>query len=129
MGKNFLPVLIVFLLINAVVFIFTSFLRSAGFNITLLLAGNLLLFLLTAGGFLLQMQGLRSSNPNAFMRGIYASLLLKIFIVLIAVLFYAFVNREHINKQSLFTCMGLYFIYTAIEVKQLMKTARKKSDV
>ena len=128
MRKNFLPVLVVFIVINAFTFALMSFLKSSGFDISLLLVGNLLLFLLTAGGLFFQMRGLRSSNPSAFMRSIYASLILKIFVVLIAVFLYAFINREHINKQSLFTCMGLYFVYTAVEVKQLMKIARNKTD-
>ena len=128
MGKSFLPVVVVFIVINAFTFALMPFLKSSGFDISLLLVGNLLLFLLTAGGLFFQMRGLGSSNPNAFMRSIYASLILKIFVVLIAVLLYAFMNREHINKQSLFTCMGLYFVYTAIEVKQLMKIARNKTD-
>ncbi|MEP7251978.1 MAG: hypothetical protein ABI683_06345 [Ginsengibacter sp.] len=128
MGKIFLPVLLVFIVINAITFALMPSLKSAGFDISLLLIGNLLLFLLTAGGFFFQMRGLRSPNPNAFVRSIYASLLLKIFVILITVLLYAFINREHINKQSLFTCMGLYFVYTAIEVKQLIKIARNKTD-
>ena len=128
MPKKFIPVVLLFVLITAMIFILKSFLKSNGFNINFLLTGNLILFVLSISGFLIQMRGLRSANINAFMRGIYSSLLLKMFIIVIAVLIYVFINGGNVNKPSLFTCMALYFLYTAVEVKQLMKIARKKSD-
>jgi hypothetical protein len=33
-----------------------------------------------------------------------------------------------VNKPSLFTSMGIYLVYTSMEVIQLMKIARKKTD-
>lgn len=128
MYKKILPVILLFLFITALVFILKAFLKANGFDINFLLGGNVILFMLSLAGFLIQMKGLRSSNLNAFMRGIYSSLLLKMFIVVAAVFIYIFISGGSINKPSLFTCMALYFLYTAIEVKQLMKIARKKSD-
>lgn len=128
MPKKFAPVILLFGLILAVIFILKTFLKSNGFDINFLLAGNLILLVLSISGFLIQMRGLRSANINAFLRGIYSSLLLKMFAVVIAVLIYVFINGGNVNKPSLFTCMGLYFLYTVVEVKQLMKIVRKKSD-
>ncbi|MEP6584742.1 MAG: hypothetical protein ABJA90_10765, partial [Ginsengibacter sp.] len=124
MYKKILPVILLFLFITALVFILKAFLKANGFDINFLLGGNVILFMLSLAGFLIQMKGLRSSNLNAFMRGIYSSLLLKMFIVVAAVFIYIFISGGSINKPSLFTCMALYFLYTAIEVKQLMKIAR-----
>ncbi len=125
MSKKFIPVILLFVFIMATVFILQSYLQSVGFNITVLLIGNLILFALSIVGFLIHLRGLKSSNINAFLRGIYASLLLKLFVVAIGVLAYVFVNGKNINKPSLFTCMALYILYTVIEVKQLTKIARK----
>lgn len=128
MRKKFVPVIVLFAMITTLIFVLKPFLKSNGFDIIFLLAGNLILFTLSISGFLIQMRGLRSANTHVFIRGIYASLLLKMFIILIAVLIYVFINRENVNKPSLFTCMALYILYTATEVKQLLKIARKKSD-
>ena len=128
MRKKIMPVILMFIAITAIVFILKSVLKSIGFDINFLLIGNLILFVLSISGFLIQMRALRSANINAFIRGIYSSLLLKLFIIATAVLIYVFLNRENVNKQSLFTCMGLYFVYTIIEVKQLMKISRAKTN-
>ena len=128
MRKKIMPVILMFIAITAIVFILKSVLKSIGFDINFLLIGNLILFVLSISGFLIQMRALRSANINAFIRGIYSSLLLKLFIIATAVLIYVFLNRENVNKQSLFTCMGLYFVYTIIEVKQLMKISRRKTN-
>ncbi len=126
MLKKLLPATLVFVLITAAIFILRPVLESSGFDIIFLLAGNLFLFALSVSGFLIQLRGLRSSNINAFLRGIYSSLLLKMFIVVIVVLAYILTTGGSINKPSLFMCMALYFLYTVIEVKQLTKIARKK---
>ncbi len=128
MPKKFAPLILLFVLITLIIFILKPFLKSNGFSINFLLIGNLILFMISFSGFLFQVRGLRSTNTNAFIRGIYSSLLIKMFVIIIAVFMYAFITNGKVNKPSLFTCMGLYFLYTAIEVKQLMKIARKKSD-
>ncbi len=128
MMRNFAPVFIPFILINTLIFIFDSFLETKGFDILFLLIGNALLFVLSLAALAIHFKGLKSSNINAFMRGIYAALLLKIFIVAIIVLVYVFVTKGKVNKPSLFTSMGLYFVYAFFEVKQLMKISGKKKD-
>lgn len=126
--KNYMPLLLLFVCLMAIVFIFRAALQAAGFDISLLYIANLILFALSFLGFLLQLRGLRSANNNAFIRGVYGSLLVKIFIVLIAVFAYVFLTHGKINKPSLFTSMALYIVYTCVEVAQLMKIARKKTN-
>jgi hypothetical protein len=126
--NKFIPVIILFILINALEFIFRDFLHSQGFAIRFLLIANLILFCLSLLGFFVQLKGLESSNINGFIRGVYSSLLLKIFIVIIILSIYLFANDGKINKPSLFTAMVLYILYTSIEVKQLMKISRTKPD-
>ncbi|MEO6636676.1 MAG: hypothetical protein ABIN25_00280 [Ginsengibacter sp.] len=126
--KKYLPLLLLFVFVVAIVFLFRSNLQSAGFDLSLLYIANFILFVLSFLGFLLQLKGLRSANHNAFIRGVYGSLLLKMFVVLIAVFAYVFLTHGKINKPSLFTSMGLYLVYTFVEVAQLMKLARKKTN-
>ena len=121
-------VIILFILINAGAFIFKTFLHDHGFGIKFLLAANLLLFCLSMLAFVMQVKGLQSVNTNVFIRSVYASLLVKIFIVIIALAVYLFLTKGKINKPSVFTSMGLYILYTFIEVKQLMKISRRKTN-
>jgi len=122
------PVIVLFILINALAFIFKTFLHDQGFGIKFLLTANLLLFCLILLTYFIQMRGLKSTNINAFIRSVYASLLIKIFIVIIALAVYLFITKGKVNKPSLFTSMALYILYTFIEVRQLMKISRRKTN-
>lgn len=126
--SKFTPVIVLFIFINAAVFILKPFLQLHGFETRFLLLANLVLFVLSFSGFFIQVKASQSSNVNAFLRGIYTSLLLKIFIVIIVLGIYLFITGGKVNEPSLFTSMGLYILYTAIEVKQLMKISRRKPN-
>lgn len=126
--KKYVPVIALFIFINVMVFIFKDFLISYGFDIPFLLVANGILFLLSLFGFFIQTKGVHSANVNAFVRGLYSSLLLKIFVVAGAILVYLLVIGGKVNRPSLFTSLALYLLYTSIEVVQLMKLARKKKD-
>lgn len=125
--KKFIPVISLFIVINLVIFIFKSSLVDYRFDIPFLLVANVLLFLLSLFGFYIQTRGVRSANVNAFVRGLYSSLLLKMFVIIGAIFIYIYVMEGHVNKPSLFTSMAIYLIYTSIEVIQLMKIARKNN--
>jgi hypothetical protein len=126
--KKLLPVIVFFILINALIVIFGNTLLAAGFNVDFLLVANVVLFILTSFGFFIQIKGVRSANVNAFIRGIYSSLLLKMFVIVAAIVIYILVMGGEANKPSILTSMGIYLIYTFLEVIQLMKIARKKPD-
>ncbi len=126
--KKFIPVIGLFLLINFIVFIFGGSLEEYGFNIGFLLVANALLFILTFLGFYVQTKGVRSSNVNAFIRGIYSSLLLKMFVIVAAILIYILLMGGETNTPSILASMAIYLVYTFLEVIQLMKIARKNPD-
>ena len=127
--KAYFPIIFLFLILGALILMAKTFLESRGFDREFLMWANLFLFLLSIGGFLLQRKGLESPNPQAFVRGVYASLLFKMFLVIVVVFVYVFLFRNKINKPGLFTAMGLYIVYTVVEVTALMKVARKKKNV
>ena len=126
--KAYFPIVMLFVILNGVILTAKTFLDSRGFDREFLIWANLFLFLLSIGGFLLQRKGLQSPNPQAFVRGVYASMIFKMFVTMAAVLIYVFLVRSKINKPGLFTAMGLYIVYTAVEVTALMKLARKKKN-
>ena len=126
--KKFIPVTGLFLLVNMVVFIFGNSLKEYGFNIGFLIVANAILFILTFLGFYIQTKGVRSTNVNAFIRGIYSSLLLKMFVIVAAIVIYIVWMGGAVDTPSILTSMGIYLVYTSLEVIQLMKIARKKPD-
>jgi len=126
--KKFIALIGLFLLINFVAFVFGNSLKEYGFNIGFLVVANAILFILTFLGFYIQTKGVRSTNINAFIRGVYSSLLLKMFVIVVAILVYILVMRGEANKPSILASMGIYLVYTSLEVIQLMKIARKKPD-
>jgi|ERR1035437_103251 FtsH-binding integral membrane protein len=126
--KAFFPIVLLFIILNGLILTFKTFLESHGFDREFLIWANLFLFFISIGGFLLQRKGLQSPNPQAFVRGMYASMMFKMFICMIVVLIYVFLFRSKINKPGLFTAMGLYIVYTVVEVTALMKVARKKKN-
>lgn len=126
--KKYIPLMALFIVINILVFIFKSILFENGFEINFILAANAILFLITFFGFLIQARRLNSANINAFLRGIYASLLMKMFIIMAAVFIYVLMADGKVNKPALFTSMGIYILYTSIEVIQLMKIVRKNPN-
>jgi hypothetical protein len=128
MQKKYVPVILLFVFINVLLVIFRPFLMLHGFEFRFLIIANAVLCTLSLSGYFIQVKGLRSSNINAFIRGVYSSLLLKMVIIMIAFISYILINGGKINEPSLFTSMGIYFVYTALEVSQLMKIAHRKPD-
>ena len=123
----FLPIVFVFIILNGVIIIAKSFLVAHGFDTDVLIYANAFLFLITALGFLLQKRGAISPNPNVFVRSVYASMMVKMFACMIAALLYVFLMRSKVNKPGLFASLGMYIMYTVVEVSALMKVARKKN--
>jgi hypothetical protein len=38
------------------------------------------------------------------------------------------ITKKEVNKPALFTCVGIYFIYTFIEIAALMKLLKEKKN-
>ena len=121
-----LPLIILFILLNALFLTGKNFLERSGFDQSVLIIGNLILFAATLMSFVFARRGLRSENPQAFVRSVYMSIMIKLFICVIAAVIYIFLFRKNLNRPALFTCMGLYLVYTFIEVSVLTKTLKKK---
>jgi len=121
-----LPLIILFILLNALFLTGKNFLERSGFDQSVLIIGNLILFAATLVSFVFARRGLRSENPQAFVRSVYMSIMIKLFICVIAAVIYIFLFRKNLNRPALFTCMGLYLVYTFIEVSVLTKTLKEK---
>lgn len=124
--KSLTPFFVLFFLANILIVVFKSQLVAAGYDIQFIWVANLIIFLLTLLGYFLQLKGVDSANFNHFLRGIYSSLLMKMFIIIGALVIYIAVAGGKVNTAAVLISMGLYLLYTAIEVIQLMKIVRNK---
>jgi len=124
-GSPARPIVLLFIVLNALIIVFRRSLTSEGFFVDFLIIGNIILFAMTLLSFFLLYRGLKATSTPAFLRSVYGSFMVKFFIVLLAVFGYAFMNKGNLNKHSLFTLMFLYLVYTFLEIKTLMKLSRK----
>jgi ACR3 family arsenite efflux pump ArsB len=132
MNKNLLqsirPLVLVFIFLTAFFITSKSWLEKKGVNQDVLIIGNLILFLVSLSAFLLTNKALSSSNPQAFVRAMYGSFIIKFFVLAITAFVYIMVAKKNVNKPALIACAGLYIIYTGIETRALMKMLKQKKN-
>lgn len=126
--KSFVPVVIVFILLNSFFIAGRTWLQRWNADQDVLIIGNGLLFLLTLVSFLLALRGLDHTNPHVFVRSVYVSVMLKLFICMIAAFVYISMNKAGLNKPAFFTCMGLYLVYTFMEVGILTRLLKRNKN-
>ena len=122
------PVVVLFIVLNALFLTGRALLERNGFDQEVLIVGNLVLFAVTLLSFWISLRGVRSDNPNKFVRGAMLNSMLKLLICAIAAFIYIFSFREQVNKPGLFTCIGLYFLYTFFEVSILTRLLKGKKN-
>lgn len=93
------------------------------FNLVVLMCGNILMAALSFISFFIVTAQI-SKKPDAFVRGVYASSFMKMFVCIIAILAYVIVNKPNIHKPSLFILFGIYAIYSIAETWMLSIMAR-----
>jgi hypothetical protein len=122
------PMILVFILLNGLFVIGKSMLAKWDADQSVLITGNLILFAVSFSSFLLTRRSLSSPNPNAFVRAMYGSFMIKFFVCAIAAFAYIITVKKEVNKPALFTCMGLYIVYTVMEVSALTKLLKQKKN-
>jgi hypothetical protein len=127
-SRLYTPVIIFFLLLNGLFITGSSLLTRFHADRDVLIIGNLLLFIITLISLFLADKGLKNANPHAFTRAVYSSIMIKLFVCMIAAFIYIAIYKKGLNKPALFTCMGLYLVYTFIEVSVLTKILKVKAD-
>lgn len=126
--KGLTPVIVFFLAVTALIIAGKNSLDQWDVDGNVILVGNTLLFLVTFISYFLAMRGLYHANPHAFVRSVYSSIMIKLFVCMIAAFIYISLKKSGLNKPALFTCMGLYLVYTFMEVSILMKMLKRKKN-
>ena len=124
--RNFFPAIMVFVILNSGFLIMMGRLEDWGFDYAVLVFGNIIVFGISLLSYWMAVKGLTTKNNHAFFRWVYGSIMLKLFILAGVAFVYIMLNKNEVNKPGLFFCMGLYVIYTFIEVSGLMKVSNPK---
>ena len=126
--RNFLPAIMIFLILNSGFLIMMKRLEAWGFDYSVLVFGNIIVFGISLLSYWMAVKGLATKNNHAFFRWVYGSVMMKLFILAGVAFVYIMMNKKEVNKPGLFFCMGLYVIYTFIEISGLMKVSKQKTN-
>ena len=115
-NKSVLPLVLLFLVTASLTLVFSKTLMQHGIDWQVLIGGNLFIYIVTMVSMQLLRQGLNAATTYAFLTRAYGGIMLKLFACAAAAFVYIFVNGSKLNKPALFTCMGLYMVYTFMEL-------------
>jgi hypothetical protein len=125
---TFFPIAFLFIILSGFFISGRSLLEKWGMDQTVLIIGNLILFAATSVSFWLGSRGLKTNNPQAIVRSVYGSFIVKFFLIAIAAFVYIMMIKKNVNKPALIVCMALYIVYTFLEVNILLKLQREKKN-
>lgn len=126
--KPWFPLVFVFVILNIFFFAFHDWLVKKGVNNDVLIFGNLIVFIATLLSVIVYLRSLKGSGGGAALRGMYGSFMIKFFTCLVAAFAYIMVVKKNVNKPALIICLGLYVVYTVIEVSSLQKLLKQKKN-
>ncbi|MBW0178007.1 hypothetical protein [Sediminibacterium sp.] len=127
MTKPIQPLLFLFLGINILVLLGKEKLGVAGIKFEVVTVANILLFLFTLIGLLLQIKAASNKNPNAIVRAVMAGMGIKLIGFASAILIYIYLSGKNKSNLSVYVSLGLYFVYTWLEVRLFLKQNPKKN--
>jgi hypothetical protein len=125
--RNFFrPIIVFFVLINAVCLTCGKWLNAKGIDYAVLIYANLILFVLTIIACFIHIKAVKSKNPYAFVRGVTMASFLKLIVIAASVAVY-FALSETQNIYAVGIAMAFYIAYTIFEVKGAMRLNRDKN--
>lgn len=114
--RALIPVLFLFVLTNTILlFSHTYFGTSTAFKFSFIMVVNLMLFLMSIFSFN-RTRKINYSNPRAVVNSVMIGTLLKMIVFAGAALVYASQKLGPVGMPTLLTSMGLYLIYTWLEI-------------
>src|SRR4051812_12706787 len=126
--KPLVPMLVIFVLLNAFFISARGWLEKKGVDQEVLIVGNLIVFAILLLSFFITQRSLTADNPNAFVRAVYGSFIIKFFVLAIAAFVYIMITKEKVNKPALISCMGLYLVYTFLEISALLRLLKERKN-
>lgn len=124
----YLPLLIFFIVTSIAFFLLRGILVANGFDASVLLLINLYLFVLSIISLHLHVKGFLDPRTQVFLRSVYGTMMIKMFLTVIAVLIYALVAGDKLNAPAVFSGMGLYFAYTFLELRVVFALLKQRKN-
>src|SRR5215216_1164742 len=111
------PMLVLFLLVNSFCLLFKNWLDAKGIDHVVVIFANCILFILSVLIFFMHKRAAQNTNPNVFVRSVMAGTFIKLVVIAGAVVVYLITAGENKSVYGIVAGIGLYFVYTFIEVK------------
>lgn len=128
-NKSIVPLVVVFLVTAALIFVFRGFLVQKGVNWQVLSGGNLFVYIITVISMHLLSKGLNADETHLFIRHAYSGIMLKLFASAAAAFIYIWLAGDDLNKPALFISMLLYLIYSFVEIRVILRESNAKKNV
>ena len=122
-----MPIVGLFILVQSLINLFGARIVAAGVDKDVLAIGNLFVFLITLISLIVITKGLAEVKTMSFIRSVYMSFIAKFFLVIAVVLIYA-LTVKNINTGAVLASMGLYLVYTFLEVRALLTHMKRNTD-
>lgn len=119
--KLYFPLIILFVLINALSIVFKPFMLKHQIDNAVVIASNTLLFFISILSLYMQLKSVNNANPHAMVRGVMGSVVLKLFVLGTAAFLYLYAAGESKSVNALFISMALYLVYTWLEVRLALR--------
>lgn len=124
--NTFLPLLAIFMLVNIVCIGYAEQLAAKRIDAAVVQGANALLFVIAVISGMMHYRALKGNNPHAFVRSIVSAMVLKLFSIAGAVLIYVYIMGPKKNIPAILIGMGLYIIYTIVEVTGAFRLNKEK---
>lgn len=121
----YLPFVIVFVMVAAISFFLRESLAAVKISWQVVMGANLLLFLFAVLNTYAQLKTMATAKPSAVIRGVMLGTFLKLVGLAVATVIYLVVAGPARSKNAIFTGMGLYFVYTWLEVRISLRMKSK----
>ena len=125
--KALLPIVFMFIFINTLFLISANFFVKQNIDRYVVIAANAILFISNFITLLLLQRSLKNPNPNVFVRSMMAGTFIKLLIIAVAFMAYAFTLKKNVNKPAIYISIFLYFLYLAVEVSIVLKLNKQKN--
>ena len=117
LGKTIMPLFFIFIIVNCMAILFKQQLEKAQINADVVIVANCILFFVSSISIALHKKASEKENPNAIVRSMMLASLIKLMVVACSVVIYVYIAGPKRNAYGVFCGMGLYIVYTFIEVR------------
>ncbi len=121
-----IPFISIFVIITGVLLAFAAKLEDYKINWVVVMGANIILFVFSILNIYFQQKNINNPNQAAVIRGVMAGTFLKLMGLAAAALIYLVAAGANRSVNAVFAGMGLYIVYTWLEVKISLKLKPKK---